>query len=210
LNLTPEFGSDKPRSRAKSACSPPEKKEIVGAAPGTFDFYLLDLSWQPQFCARNPNGAGCGSHLGFIVHGLWPQDSNGNYPGCCSNDPAPASFGAAAGDMPGIPLAHEWLKHGTCTGLDGTTYFNDIDTVFKSVQLPASIGTQSPVARDAVLNQLTQANPTFPAGSIALSCSGNSLSDAKFCLDKTSMQPIACPGNSVASNCPTMIQVVAP
>jgi ribonuclease I len=50
------------------------------APPGQFDFYLLNLSWSPEFCATHGESPECGHNLGFVVHGLWPQDSNGNYP----------------------------------------------------------------------------------------------------------------------------------
>src|SRR5258708_12305789 len=45
------------------------------AQPGTFDYYLLSLSWSPAFCLSDPGAAeGNGPRrFGFIVHGLWPQ-----------------------------------------------------------------------------------------------------------------------------------------
>ena len=43
--------------------------------PGSFDYYLLTLSWAPEFCATHEGNAPsseCGPawHLGFVVHGL--------------------------------------------------------------------------------------------------------------------------------------------
>ena len=45
------------------------------AEPGTFDYYLLSLSWSPAYCLSDPGAAECNGprRFGFIVHGLWPQ-----------------------------------------------------------------------------------------------------------------------------------------
>lgn len=53
--------------------------------PGSFDYYLLNLSWAPEFCAAhagNVSSSECdpAHHFGFIVHGLWPENSDGSYP----------------------------------------------------------------------------------------------------------------------------------
>jgi len=61
------------------------------AAPGQFDFYLLNLSWSPEFCATHSGSPECGRHLGLVVHGLWPQDTNGDFPEHCSDAPGPAN-----------------------------------------------------------------------------------------------------------------------
>jgi ribonuclease T2 len=48
----------------------------TAAAPGAFDYYVLALSWSPQYCATATNNADrsqCSVPHGFVVHGLWPQ-----------------------------------------------------------------------------------------------------------------------------------------
>src|SRR5689334_353915 len=55
-----------------------------------FDYYMLVLSYAPDFCAqptgnKDPRECGAGRRLGFIVHGLWPQDENGRGPQNCGN-----------------------------------------------------------------------------------------------------------------------------
>lgn len=37
---------------------------------GAFDYYLLTLSWSPEFCLTHPSAAECSAHPGFILHGL--------------------------------------------------------------------------------------------------------------------------------------------
>ena len=47
--------------------------------PGRFDYYVLALSWSPQYCA-GPGARGdpqCARPYGFVVHGLWPQHERG-------------------------------------------------------------------------------------------------------------------------------------
>ena len=52
-----------------------------GDQAGTFDYYLLSLSWSPTYCAdlregrRDPQ---CdGRPYAFVLHGLWPQNERG-------------------------------------------------------------------------------------------------------------------------------------
>jgi ribonuclease T2 len=57
-------------------------------AAGTFDYYLLSLSYAPDFCAqpggnKDPRECGKGRQLGFVVHGLWPQSESGPGPERC-------------------------------------------------------------------------------------------------------------------------------
>ena len=57
-------------------------RDTRGAPAGTFDFYVLALSWSPGFCetsstARSDKQCANGSGLGFVTHGLWPQSEVG-------------------------------------------------------------------------------------------------------------------------------------
>src|SRR5712675_205344 len=58
------------------------------AASAQFDYYLLTLSWAPDFCAlpggnKDPRECGKGRHVGFVVHGLWPQNNQSRGPENC-------------------------------------------------------------------------------------------------------------------------------
>src|ERR1700678_3970154 len=56
--------------------------------PGQFDYYLLTMSWAPEFCHSHGDSPECtGQHFGFVVHGLWPQYTNGGWPQNCSTAP---------------------------------------------------------------------------------------------------------------------------
>ena len=93
-------------------------KYNAAGAPGAFDYYVLSLSWAPDFCDQsgqmNNRECGTGNHVGFIVHGLWPQFNNGGFPKQC----APAS--PVASDIVNrmLPIMmdagliqHEWRDH---------------------------------------------------------------------------------------------------
>lgn len=166
------------------------------APPGTFDFYLLNLSWSPEFCVTHGSSQECGRGLGFVVHGMWPQDSNGDYPEDCSDAPGPTNPQSYLDIFPTASLVqHEWQTHGTCSGMSADAYFGSIRQAFGEVKIPASIGAggSGSMAPDALISQFAQANPSFPPGSIAVSCGNNRLTALEVCLTK-SLQPESCQG----------------
>ena len=167
----------------------------ANSAPGDFDFYLLNLSWSPEFCATHSSSPECSAHPGFVVHGLWPQNTDGTYPENCSNAPGPANPSQYTDIIPTASLVqHEWATHGTCSGLAADAYFSDIRSVFQEVHIPATFtGNQQPamLAPDVILAQFSRSNPTFPAASFALSCGNNYLTAVEVCLDK-SLHPETC------------------
>ena len=62
-------------------CASPAKthRKQADNTPGSFDYYLLTLSWAPEFCATHSSNASSSEcdpthHFGFVVHGLWPEN----------------------------------------------------------------------------------------------------------------------------------------
>jgi len=56
-----------------------------GDKAGEFDYYVLSLSWSPNWCALEGERRGspqCDEDHGWIMHGLWPQFHRG-YPSFC-------------------------------------------------------------------------------------------------------------------------------
>jgi ribonuclease T2 len=180
-------------SKRRSRRGRPEEQ----GTPGQFDFYLFNLSWSPEFCATHSDSPECGRKLGFVVHGLWPQDTSGDYPQHCSNAPGPTNPQADTDIMPTASLVeHEWETHGTCSGLNPDEYFGDIHKAFAAVKLPANIGAGGDVdgvSPDDLLARFATANPGYPAGSFALSCGNNRLTAVEICLGKD-LRPQACQG----------------
>ncbi|WP_353063478.1 ribonuclease T2 [Tunturibacter psychrotolerans] len=205
-----------------AACNPPPRptpeptpRPTAAAAqtiePATvtdqpFDYYLLNLSWSPEFCHSHPTATECAQRPAFVLHGLWPQNTNGGYPQNCSTDPGPrdpSSYSDIYPD-PGL-LRHEWRTHGTCSGLSPDAFFTLARTAYKSVAIPPTL-TQLDHKISLTPNQLIDlfqtANPSIPATSLAISCGNNYLTAVEVCLDKrahpTPCGPIrSCRANSV-------------
>jgi ribonuclease T2 len=203
---------DKPSQAARSA--QPESAQAYGqersgrrrskrghaeqvGTPGVFDFYLLNLSWSPEFCATHGNSTECGHGLGFVVHGLWPQDFSGDYPEDCSDAPGPADPQQYTDLIPTVGLIqHEWETHGTCSGMASDAYFAAIRKADTAVRIPADIGTgedASGVTPQKLLGRFAKSNPGYPQGSFALSCGNNQLTAIEICLGKD-LQPEICQG----------------
>ena len=174
---------------------PRRARPATNNQPGDFDFYLLTLSWSPEFCATHATSPECTAHPGFVVHGLWPQNEDGTYPENCSNAPGPANPQQYINIIPTVSLIeHEWQTHGTCSGLAPDVFFQTAGNAFHEVKLPPQIdGATQPISLspDAIINAFASANPSFPAGSIALSCGNNYLTAVEVCLSK-SLAPEAC------------------
>lgn len=160
-----------------------------------FDYYLLNLSWSPEFCYSHPNAAECGRHAAFVLHGLWPQNSDGTYPQDCSNAPGPPNPAKYSDIYPDRSLLeHEWRTHGTCSGLSPDAFFQTARMAFQSLRIPptlAQLRTQISMRPDQILYLVQQSNPAIPAQSLALSCGNNYLTAVEVCLDQQ-LRPVAC------------------
>ena len=178
--------------RSSSALS-----DIPRLTPSGFDYYLLNLSWSPEFCHSHPSAMECGTHAAFVLHGLWPQKNDGSYPENCSSAPGPADPTAYKDIYPdeGL-LRHEWQTHGTCSGLGADEFFSAARTAYRSIAIPpklVSLSSQTMMPPEEILGLFAAINPAIPSSSLALSCGNNYLTAVEVCLDK-SLHAIACPG----------------
>lgn len=107
--------------------------------------YTLALSWSPEYCrthSRDLRAAfQCGGDLGrfgFILHGLWPEASPGNWPQWC--EAAPLSAETVRRNLCMIPspslIAHEWAKHGACMAGSPEGYFKAGAALLRSLRYP--------------------------------------------------------------------------
>ena len=169
-------------------------RDQVANASG-FDYYLLNLSWSPEFCHGHPDAAECADHSTFVLHGLWPQNYDGGYPENCAIGPAPSNPSAFADIYPDAGLLqHEWRTHGVCTGLSADTFFSAARAALRSVTIPPTFNNldhQTSMTPDEILSSFVAANPSIPRTSLALSCGNNYLTAVEVCLDKT-LHPVAC------------------
>ncbi len=161
----------------------------------SFDYYLLNLSWSPEFCYSHPNAAECEQHRGFTLHGLWPQRMDGGYPEHCSDEPGPPDPNRFADIYPDAHLLeHEWQTHGTCSGLDPETFFEKARAATGKLRIPAqltSLDHQISMAPAGIVSLFLESNPSLPRSSLALSCGNNFLTAVEVCLDKQ-LQPLSC------------------
>jgi len=172
------------------------------ASTGDFDYYLLTLSWAPQFCATNPNGRGSAEcapshHMGLVVHGLWPQYNNGKWPQDCATTPpvASATVDHMMPIMPGQSLIqHEWSKHGTCSGLAVKDYFAAIEKLYTGLTVPEEFKQPSDSARTSPqdIEAAFAAANNGPKSAFRVSCPQNDFSAVEICLTKD-LQYKACP-----------------
>ena len=110
--------------------------------PGDFDYWVLALSWSPQFCKSNPAETECIEPHAFVVHGLWPQHERG-YPDYCSNrtEQVPDDLEERMLEwMPSKELVrYQWRKHGTCSGMDMQTYFQTVERAYRRLVMPSDL-----------------------------------------------------------------------
>ena len=110
------------------------------------EHYILAISWEPAFCEGASGKPECRSQRAgradatrLSLHGIWPDD---DYCGV-SDGLVKADKSGRWSDLPAVPLSastradldaampgtqsglerHEWLKHGTCSGVEADTYF---------------------------------------------------------------------------------------
>ncbi len=170
-------------------------------APGDFDYYILSLSWAPDFCSRpnvqhDASECGPGRRLGFVVHGLWPQLDDGGHPSECA--PArPVARDIVQRAMELIPgeglIQHEWRDHGTCSGLSSAAYFDTIRRAYQAVTIPAEykqLSRRVDASPRDIEAKFAAANPRFK-DSLRVACSGGELSEVRVCMGKD-LSPRAC------------------
>jgi ribonuclease T2 len=186
---TPE-PAPRPRSAVATAAV-----AIPTSASQSFDYYLLNLSWTPEFCHGHPNATECASRQAFVLHGLWPQNTDGTYPQNCSTEPGPRNPGSFSDIYPDAGLLrHEWNTHGTCSGLSPDDFFTAARAAFHSIAIPSKLSQldhQISMPPDEILGLFTATNPSIPRASLALSCGNNYLTAIEVCLNKSG-QPTAC------------------
>jgi ribonuclease T2 len=165
--------------------------------PGKFDFYLMNLSWSPEFCSIQGASPQCAARNGFILHGLWAQNNDGSYPVFCAERSGPAHPEANLDITPDLSLLqHEWDKHGTCTTLSPEVFFANEHKAYHSLVVPPvflHIDREVQMKPAEILDLFGKINPGFPPGSILLSCGNNRLTAIEACLDKD-LKPIVCQG----------------
>jgi ribonuclease T2 len=182
--------------------------------------YVFAYSWSPGFCGTQPStDPGCQAPENywtnhFTIHGLWPQYTTTGYPHDCTSeafDPsavAPIGMNNMMEFWPNVQAApdssnyddfwtHEWTKHGTCSGLGQTQYFNTTMNLAHSFPTPA-IFTEN-VGKAVSASDLR--NAFGGSTMVSLLCSGgNQLTGAYTCWTQTNGIP------EKQTTCPSSVQ----
>jgi len=177
---------------------------------GEFKYYVLSLSWSPSWCALKGDAQSAGqcaknSGFGFTLHGLWPQYAKGWPSFCQTDEPAPTrELTAGMADIMGSEklAAHQWDKHGRCTGLSAKQYFSVSRAAYERVNRPhvfrkllKPLTLPAPVIKTEFLKQ----NPALKANMLAVTCKRGHFQEVRICLTK-GLEPTAC-GADVLADC---------
>lgn len=178
------------------------RKKKAAPAPA-FAYYLLVLSDAPDFCDQ-PTGnkdareCGAGRHIGFVVHGLWPQGETTRGPENCGHV-SPVSQAILQATLGYIPteslIQHEWTTHGSCSGLSAADYFAALRKARDAVKLPSDL--QQPAQKlelspARIEAEMSAANPSYPNTAFRTSCyRDKELQEIRICLNKD-LSPRAC------------------
>jgi len=174
-----------------------------------FDYYLLSLSYAPDFCAqptgnKDPRECGTGRHVGFVVHGLWPQFEGGRGPERCGSG-RPVGRDLVQLMLNYIPteslIQHEWTNHGTCSGLSAAEYFGGMRKARDAVKIPDELkepGREVKLRPAEVEAKFAAANPRFPKDAFRATCyQDGELQEVRICFS-ADLSPRAC-GSSAGS-----------
>ena len=181
-----------------------------GEKAGEFDYYVLSLSWSPNWCAlegdaRKSDQCHPRHDHGWVLHGLWPQYNRG-WPSYCKTVEAPPSrsLTASMADIMGSPgLAwHQWKKHGTCTGLSAPAYFALAREAYGRITRPAvfrKLDRAVELPASVVEDAFRKANPDLEPDGITITCKAGHIQEARICLSR-SLDPVPC-GRDVVKDC---------
>ena len=197
---------------AAEARSRKKHRDAGGDSRQSFDYYLLSLSYAPDFCnqpnvPKDPRECGAGRHVGFIVHGLWPQGETTRGPERCG-PASPVAQNIVNTMLKYLPteslIQHEWANHGTCSGLSAAEYFAAVAKARDSVRIPNDLNQPSQalhLSPHEIEAKLAAANPKFPPAAFRVSCyRDGELQEARICFNKD-LSPRAC--GSSAGQCST-------
>lgn len=181
-----------------------------GERAGTFDYYVLSLSWSPNWCALEGDARGSpqcddARDFGWVLHGLWPQYERG-WPSNClttARNPSRSDTAAMADIMGTSGLAwYQWQKHGRCSGLNSEDYFALSRQAFEAIERPdvfrridQTIRLPALVVEEAFL----ETNPDLTADGLTVTCKAGRVQEVRICLTKT-LRPRDC-GADVLRDC---------
>lgn len=186
------------------------KAAAQDAQAGVFDYYVLALSWSPNWCAlegdsrRSPQCRADSGH-GWVLHGLWPQYDRG-WPSYChtAHRQPTGSMTAGMADIMGTPgLAwHQWRKHGVCSGQSARAYFDLSRRAYDSVTRPAilrQLGRPVRLPAHLIEEAFLRDNPDLAPDMLTVTCRSGHIQEVRICLSKD-LAPRRC-GSDLLQDC---------
>ena len=181
-----------------------------GEKAGQFDYYVLSLSWSPNWCAlegdaRKSPQCDARHDYGWVLHGLWPQYHRG-WPAFCRTtelEPTRRMTNDMEDIMGSAGLAwYQWEKHGTCSGLTASQYFALARKAYEQVNRPQifrkldrAVKLPASVVEEAFL----KANPSWEPDMLTITCRDGRIQEARLCLSKD-LRPVPC-GRDAVRDC---------
>lgn len=184
--------------------------QAEGERAGTFDYYVMALSWSPNWCALEGDQRGApecedGAGLAFTLHGLWPQFETG-WPSYCrtgARDPSRSESAAMADVMGSSGLAwYQWKKHGRCAGLPAKDYYALMRQAVARIRIPdlfPKVSKRLSLPAEVVEAAFLEANPGLTRDQITVTCDDGMIQEVRICLTKD-LEPRRC-GADVIRDC---------
>jgi ribonuclease T2 len=178
-------------ARAEDAQPAPPQGALPSQASASlpFDYWLLSLSWSPQYCRDHVGDAQCQQSYAFVVHGLWPQNEVGYPQDCGRGDSVSQSWMERI--LPLMPsrklVQHEWRTHGICSGLSMDDYFMTVERAYRNIAIPQVYKEPKQyinTTAEEIQSNFLKDNPGLTADAIALQCAGRFLKEVRICYDK--------------------------
>ena len=181
-----------------------------GEPAGDFDYYVMSLSWSPNWCAlegdaRNDPQCDDGTGTTFVLHGLWPQYESG-WPSYCrtsERDPSRGETAAMADVFGGAGSAfYQWKKHGRCSGLSSADYFKLARRAYQTVRISdvfPRIDRDLKVPAEVIEGAFLDANPGLARDQVTVTCRSGMIQEVRICLTKD-LQPRRC-GTDTIRDC---------
>lgn len=178
--------------------------------PGKFDYWVLSLSWSPEFCSSNFGDEQCRQRLSFVVDGLSTQNEDGDGPTRCGkHERVPKELMLRMLPLMATEKAiqSEWNRDGSCSGLDQQQYFELIERARRKLEIPQVYDAPEnriESSRAEILQTFTDLNKPF-SNSFALDCRGHWLRTVQVCFNRD-LSPRAC-GEKIENDCGSKVLV---
>ncbi|MFN3971950.1 MAG: ribonuclease T2 family protein [Gemmobacter sp.] len=178
-----------------------------GERAGSFDYYVMALSWSPSFCAvegdmRSEPQCARGAGRDFVLHGLWPQYETG-WPSYCrtaQRDPTRGETAAVADLFGGAGAAfYQWKKHGRCSGLPAPDYFALALRARAAVVTPPvlrDVKKMLKVPAEVIERAFLERNPGLTRDMVTVTCKAGLIQEVRVCLT-TDLVPRRCGADAI-------------